>query len=108
MKLPIELRQRNLTLPEGVAQDIRDRAEKLDHFHDKIMRCSITVEGPGKHHHQGKMKVQIDLTIPGAEIVVNRQEGDTLELALRGAFDAAARQLEDHVRKSRGHVKRHE
>ena len=108
MKLPFELKQRNLTLPEAVANDIRERAERLDHFFDKIMRCRVTVEGPGKHHAQGRHKVQIDLTVPGAEIVVNKQEADTLDLALKGAFEATARRLEDHVRRIRDHVKTHD
>ena len=107
MKLPLELKQKNTNLPELVLEDIRERAERLDHFFDKIMRCRVTIEGPGKHHHQGPMKVQIDLTVPGAEIVVNRHENDLLELALKGAFEAAARRLEDHSRITRGFVKTH-
>jgi ribosome-associated translation inhibitor RaiA len=91
-----------------MADEIRQRAEKLDHFFDRIMRCRVTVEGPGTHHRQGHYAVKIDLTVPGMEIIVGKQAAASLELALKDAFDAAGRRLEDHVRRRRGFVKTHE
>jgi len=108
MKLPFELMQKDVTLPPAMAEDIRLRAERLDHFFDRIMRCRVTVEGSGMHHRQGHYGVKIDMTVPGTEIVVRKQAAANLELALKSAFDAAGRKLEDHVRKTRGFVKRHE
>jgi ribosome-associated translation inhibitor RaiA len=91
-----------------MADDIRERAAKLDHFFDRIMRCRVTVEGSGNHHRQGNYGVKIDLTVPGMELVVEKRTASSLELALKEAFDAAARRLEDHVRRRRGFVKTHE
>lgn len=108
MNLPFELVQKDLTLPFGMAEEVHRRAEKLDHLFDRIMRCRVTVEGSGVHHRQGRYKVKIDLTVPGSEIVIQKQAAVNLELALKSAFEAAARRLEDHVRKIRGFVKRHE
>ena len=107
MKLPFELKQKDVVLTSGMEAEIQARAERLDHFFDRIMRCRVTVEGPGGHHRQGLYRVNIDLTVPGAEIFVHKQADANLELALKSAFDAAARRLEDHVRKSRGFVKDH-
>lgn len=107
MNLPFELRQKNLSLPADTVGAIRERAERLDHYFDRITRCRVTVEGPGHHHRQGFCGVKIDLTVPGAEIVVEKQESANLELALKAAFDAATRRLEDHVRRMRGRVKLH-
>jgi hypothetical protein len=36
--------------------------------------------------------------VPGSEIVVDRQENEDVYVALRDAFDAAKRQLEDYAR----------
>jgi len=108
MKLPFELRQKDLALPTAFAEEIRGRAEKLDHFFDRIMRCRVTVEGSGPHHRQGRYRVKIDLTVPGSEILIQKQAAANLELALKAAFTAAGRRLEDHARKLRGFVKRHE
>ena len=105
MKLPFELRQKDVTLTPGMTDTIEERAGKLDHYFDRIMRCRVTVEGPGKHHRQGVYGVKIDLTVPGKELVVHKEASQNLEQALKGAFDAVERQLEDHARKRRGHVK---
>jgi hypothetical protein len=40
--------------------------------------------------------------------VVNRDRDEDVYVALRNAFDAAKRQLEDYVRLLRGDVKTHE
>src|SRR5205085_12684627 len=107
MKLPFELRQKDVTLTPALAQDIADRAERLEHFFDRITRCRVTVEGSGTHHRQGSYKVKIDITVPGAELIVHKHEASNLEAVLKRAFDAAARRLEDYVRKLRGQVKVH-
>ena len=108
MNLPFELMQKDLTLPPAMAEEIRLRAEKFDHFFNRITRCRVTIEGSGVHHRQGRYAVKIDLTVPGSEIVVRKQAAANLELALKSAFAAAGRRLEDHVRRSRGFVKSHE
>ena len=72
------------------------------------MGCRVTVEESQRRHHQGKLfSVHIDMTVPGRELVVNRIENIDLYVAIRDAFDAAKRQLEDHSRKRRGEIKAH-
>jgi ribosome-associated translation inhibitor RaiA len=108
MNYSFELKQRNLSISDRTAGIIRERADRLGHFCDRIQRCTITLEGPGAHHRRGLHSVQIDLTVPGKEIVINRHEDVNLHVALKGAFEAASRRLEDHVRVTRGFVKSHE
>ncbi|HLF95410.1 MAG TPA: HPF/RaiA family ribosome-associated protein [Planctomycetota bacterium] len=107
MQMPVEIRARGLTLTEDESARIRERAAKLERFYDRIVRVRVTVEGPGRHHRTGDHRVRMDVTVPGAEIVINRQSGKTVEEALREAFEAAGRRIEDHVRVSRGLVKQH-
>ena len=104
MKLPLEIVVRDGTLPENVRKDIESLASGLDHFCDRIMRCRVTATGPGRHAH-GPWSLRITLTVPGRDIVVTRQSGETLGEALGEAFSAATRRLEDYLRRRRGFVK---
>ncbi|HRH81480.1 MAG TPA: HPF/RaiA family ribosome-associated protein [Thiobacillaceae bacterium] len=109
MKLPLQIIQRDMPPSEALEAAIREKADKLDHFYPHIMSCRVTVEIPGKHRNQGKeFKVRIDLTVPGTEIVVDRDHHEDVYVALRDAFDHAKRQLEDYARRQRGDVKAHE
>lgn len=107
MTIPFELHQKEFTLPPAMAEAIRARAEKLEQFHPRIQRCIVSVEGPGPHHRQGECSVQIELHVPGAALVVRKQDPATLEPALKSAFDAIGRRLEEQVRRTRGFVKKH-
>jgi ribosomal subunit interface protein len=109
MRLPLQITVRNVDLSDAIREDLRMRAEKLDTFYDQIMRCRVVVEVPHHHHREGTLyNVRIDMTVPGAELVVKREPNEDLDVALRDAFDAARRQLEEFARKRRGDVKHHE
>lgn len=109
MQLPLQVTLRDISPSAAVEDYIRERAAKLDAFYEKIMSCRVVVEAPVRHHRKGgPYKVRIDLTVPGDELVVNRQSDDDLYVAIRDAFDAARRRLEDYARRQRGSVKAHE
>jgi ribosomal subunit interface protein len=109
MKLPLQITVRNVSISAAVEEDIREKAAKLDVYYDQIMGCRVVVEAPHRHSHQGiSYNVRIDLTVPGAELVVKREPDEDIYVAVRDAFDAARRQLEDFARHQRGEVKSHE
>lgn len=109
MQLPLQIVFRDFPRSDAVETAIRERAEKLDHFFDRIMGCRVTVGIIQKHQHQGKLfNIRIDLTVPGSEIVVNRDKAEDIYVAIRDAFDHAKRKLEDYTRCQRGDVKTHE
>jgi ribosomal subunit interface protein len=109
MKLPLQITLRDMPQSDALEAAIREKADKLDLFYPSIMSCRVTVEMPGKHKHQGKQfTVRVDLTVPGKEIVVNRDHHEDVYVALRDAFDVAKRQLEDYGRRQRGEIKAHE
>ena len=109
MQLPMQITIRDVDHSEALETHIREKAKKLDEFFDRIMSCRVVVEVPHKHHHQGKQfNVRIDIGVPGSEIVVNRDHAEDVYVALRDAFDAAKRQLEDYARKLHGNVKAHQ
>jgi cold shock CspA family protein/ribosome-associated translation inhibitor RaiA len=96
---------------ETIEALVREKAARLDTFADHIMSCRVVVEPKGKHHLHGNLfEVRIDITVPGEEIAVTREPNQHTEyrdihVALRDAFDAARRKLEDYVRRRRGVVK---
>lgn len=109
MQIPLQLTIRGIEHSDALESHIRDKAKKLDEFFDHIMSCRVVVEVPHKHHNQGKQfNVRIDIGVPGSEIVVNRDHAEDVYVALRDAFDAAKRQVEEYARKIRGDVKKHE
>jgi len=93
---------------------IRERADELEHFYDRITGCHVVVEAVQQRHHQGNLyRVGIDMTVPGAELVANRSPGEhhaheDAHVALRDAFDSIRRQLEEYARQRRGDTKSHE
>jgi ribosomal subunit interface protein len=114
MKLPLQVTFRNMDPSDAMEENVRMRAEKLDQFFDQIMSCRVMIEARHHHHHQGNLyHVRIDITVPEDEIVVSRerdkhQAHEDAYVAIRDAFDAARRQLEDYSRRRQQHVKQHE
>lgn len=109
MKIPLQIVFRDIARSDAVEAAIQEKADKLDHLFDKIMSCRVTVGFIQKHKHQGRLfNIRIDLTVPGSEIVVNRDKAEDVYVAIRDAFDAAKRKLEDYARRIRGDVKAHE
>ncbi|MEW6444878.1 MAG: HPF/RaiA family ribosome-associated protein [Pseudomonadota bacterium] len=114
MQLPLQITFRDIPPSEAIEAAIREKAQKLERYFDRITSMRVTVEAPHKHHHKGKLyEISIDITIPGHEIVVSRDNHDKHEhediyVSIRDAFAAAQRQLDSHVGKLRGEVKFHE
>jgi ribosome-associated translation inhibitor RaiA len=109
MKLPLQVTFRDLVPLPSLEGDIRRRAAKLEEFAPDLSSCHVVVEATGNRHHQGhRYLVKIDVRLPGEELFAGQHHGsEDIELAVRGAFDAMARRLEDHVRQRRGQVKQH-
>jgi cold shock CspA family protein/ribosome-associated translation inhibitor RaiA len=114
MQVPLQIAFRNMRRSEKVVRSIESHAEHLESFYERIISCRVVVDVPHRHHEWGNLyQVSIDLTVPGHEIVVNRESSQQaqfkdLEVALGHAFDAAIRQLEEFVRQRRARVKHHE
>lgn len=109
MKLPLQITTRKVSLSENALETIEQKTRKLETFTDQIIGCRVMVETPHRHKHQGILyNVRIDLTMPGAELVVKREPAEDLYIAIRDAFDAARRQILSYQRKRRGEFKFHE
>lgn len=114
MKLPLQVTFRHMEPSDALDADIREHAKHLDKYADNIMSCRVVVEAPHQHKHQGQLyQISINITLPGHEINVTRGRDlhhahEDPYVAVRDAFNAAQRQLQDQVRVRRGDVKLHE
>lgn len=113
MTVPVQVSFRGIDPSEFLEAEVRARAATLERFSDRIIACKVVLEPSGKSHHKGNIyHVRIDLTVPGKEIVVSRDPPanhahEDMHVAIRDAFAAAKRQLEDYVRIANGNVKNH-
>lgn len=113
MQTPVQIAFHGLDCSEATREFIEEKVAWLERFHDRITACRVVVETPHRHRRQGKQYlVRIDLTVPGGEVVVNRdpaqRDQTDLNAAISHAFTAARRQLEEHTRRQRHEVKIHE
>ena len=113
MNLPLQIVFRHMESSAALEARIRALASRLDRFSAHIMRCHVTVEAPHQHQHQGNLfDVKIDITVPDAEISIQRAHPrdhahEDPYVALRDAFRAARRKLQDYEREHRLDVKTH-
>jgi cold shock CspA family protein/ribosome-associated translation inhibitor RaiA len=132
MILPVQVTFRNMEPSTPVEDWVREEAAKLDELYGHIVGCRVVIELPNRRRKSGSLHhVRIDLTVPGAELVVKRQPSlhstiertggaestkhlevrvphKDLRQAIDDAFKAMGRRLQDHARRERGDVKTHE
>jgi ribosome-associated translation inhibitor RaiA len=114
MPIPLQITFRNMESSPTLEARIRELATKLEKFSQQMIRCHVVVEAPHhQHHEQGALfDFQIDIAVPGKEIVIGHTHTkdpahENAYVALRDAFRAARRQLQDYERMRRQDVKRH-
>ncbi len=123
MEIPVQITFRNLAHSEEVESFIREKATRLDSFYDRITSCRVMVELPHQSHRSSNPHhIRIELTVPGRELAVSRTgtlqtaqkqavkiskaekvhtSDKNLYVAIRVAFEAARRQLQDYARRQR-------
>ena len=123
---------RNMSAIPDVRETIESRIQKLETFCKPILSCRVIIEAPANHHRKGDpFQVRIDATLSDGKVVVKHAESlypgkrdpdseqlrkgrettserNCLMLAVRGAFSATRRKLQEHVRLRRADVKTHE
>jgi ribosomal subunit interface protein len=105
MQVPLEISTRRIDLSPDLEADLRRRADRLNRLYDRMTSCRIDVERPSFHHNEGgPYRVRIDITVPGSELVADKQAED-LNTAIRDAFQAAERQVDEFSQRRRGEVK---
>lgn len=102
----------DLAASEALRQRIEREAQKLERFSDRITACKVAVVGRRGRHRQGELYgVRLTLVMPGRDdVIVNRNPPtdhahEDAFVAVRDAFNAARRRLQDHERRFAGRVK---
>lgn len=114
METPLEITFRNLDHSDAVEAKVREKVAKLEQVYDRITSCRVMIEALNRQHTKGNLfHVTIEVGVPGKQVIVDRNSGkdpahEDIYVALRDAFNAARRRLDDHARKRSGRVKTHE
>lgn len=97
-----------------LADMIASKIAKLEEVTDRITSCRVTVERRSAKGHKGHTyQVAVEMEVPGGVVIVNKKPGDagaheSAPVAIRDSFNAARRQLNEHLRKLGNiHVKSH-
>jgi len=112
MKVPLQVTFRHMKRSESVEARILERAAKLERLHDQVMTGRVVVDLPQQRQRKGKVfHVRIDITVPGRELVVNRDPlinhaHEDVYVALEDAFDAMERKLKEHSHEIQGETRR--
>ena len=115
MAAPIEIVFKNMDHSDFVEQRVQKEAAKLDRFFERTGSIRVVIEAANKSHRKGDLyQVGIHMTVPpGGSLDVNHAKPashahEDVYVAIRDAFSAARRQLQDNARKLAGDVKTHE
>lgn len=113
MAIPVDITFHGLESSPAAVARINELADGLETAYSRIMRLDVAVEAPHRSGRKGnRYHVRIKIEVPGADVIVSRDPGDVdahedLHVAIRDAFKAVRRQLEDYVaRNLRREVKR--
>jgi len=110
MQTPIQISFHQMEHSSALEQRIREKVAKLEHLYAGLISCRVVVERAFHYHEhdRGPVSVRFELVMPGNKTIVGGGPGtrndsaDDFEGALKAAFEAAKRQLHDHVETMRG------
>ena len=116
MQIPLKIAfEGGLESSDALTGRIEREAAKLERFCDRITTCRVAVKGRSGRRRQGDLYgVRIQIVMPGHDdIVIDRSPvadhaHEDPYVAIRDAFNAARRRLQDHQRRFAGKVKQHE
>jgi hypothetical protein len=131
MPIPLTTTFRRVRNSEALEAQIRLRVDKLGAYASSIVSARVLVELAERHRHDGNhIHVRINLALRGETLVIDqrvstrptaRARGEAkarkqdelgrdhkrANVAIREAFEAARRRLQDFERRRRGEVKTH-
>jgi ribosome-associated translation inhibitor RaiA len=101
---PVHITFQDLEPSPTVEAEIRTRAARLGGHTDRMTDCRVALSRPRRRGRHGHLyQVRIEIALAGDQgVVVSREPGrdrahEDVHVAIRDAFDAARRQLHDHV-----------
>jgi len=102
MSAPLEISFHGLEKSDAVEARIRAKFLRLQQHFDRITHARVVVETPRKHSPTAKVfQVKIEIGLPGLKPLIVSREPEVeqaradVSLAIRDAFAAARRRLDD-------------
>ncbi|HUJ29560.1 MAG TPA: HPF/RaiA family ribosome-associated protein, partial [Myxococcales bacterium] len=113
MLIPLQITYRGMKESDALSELVRTKVQKLERFYRRISSCRVLIEQPHHHKLRGEhFHVRIDLTVPGGELLVEREPSlrdrhKDAYVAVSDAFRSARRALQDHVHRRREFIELH-
>jgi ribosomal subunit interface protein len=106
MQVPLQITVRDIDHSAALESRIRHKVAGLERFQSRITSCRVTLARLAAHQRSGRpYEVSVDIRGPGRPaIVASRQHDEDVTVALRDAFDAVRRQLDEAFREYRPDV----
>jgi cold shock CspA family protein/ribosome-associated translation inhibitor RaiA len=114
MNKALEISFRNTDRSPAVEEVVKERAQSLTRQCERLMHMRVVIEKVGRHHRKGQLfRTRIEMKLPRRTVVVGRASEsnpahEDVYVAVRHAFDAAGRRLQDNSRRRRGETKTHD
>jgi ribosome-associated translation inhibitor RaiA len=114
MPFPLQIIFKDIDPSPALEARIREKSARLERFKQGIQRCQVTVEAPHRHHHQGRLyNVRVEVFAPDGDVIATRASPrdhahENPYVAVRDAFDAVRRQLENDARENGGRARERE
>jgi putative sigma-54 modulation protein len=101
MQTPVEIHFHGIEKSDALERRVRGKVEKLAKHFGRMTHCRVVVDAPHRGSQRPKAcQIKIEIGMPGRRplVVRHEQEGsharEELAIALRDAFEAAARRLD--------------
>ena len=124
MQTPPTVTFRGVRYPALLEKDVKTRLARLERYYPAIVSARVRVDLSGRHREGNRFRVLVELGVPGADVIVahdaslrpalkargqrrirKQDESDSshrhAKVAIREAFEAARRRLQEHARKRR-------
>lgn len=113
MNPPVAIVFQGMAPSPALRADIERHAEHLARFVPRLHTCHVTLRhSEGRHRQGNRYLAHVRVTLPGGEFEAGRtaepdRSHEDAYVAIRDAFDALRRQLEDFMSIRSGDVKTH-
>ena len=102
MHTPVEIHFHGIEKSEAVEERVLEKVAKLEKHFGRMTRCRVVLEAPHRSPQKPKVfQIKIEISLPRRQpiVVCHEREGshahEELPLAIRDAFEAALRRIDD-------------
>jgi len=107
MHSPVEIHFHGIEKSEAIEERVREKVSKLEKHFSRMTHCRVVLEAPHRSPQKPKAyQIKIEISLPRRQpiVVCHEREGahahEELPLAIRDAFEAALRKVDDVGAKS--------